>query len=63
MAVSKKYFYRQGPAPSLLDRAVGEVCVRDYSGKPTATRHEWRGLETESPTRQKAGHAQNIKHY
>ena len=34
------------------------ACVRDCSGKPGATRYEWRGLGTESPTRRLAGHAQ-----
>ena len=63
MAVSKRYLHHQGSGSLSFGEGGGEVCVRDYSGKPTATRHEWRGLETESPTRQKAGHAQNIKHY
>ncbi len=31
------------------------VCVSDRSGKPTATRNEWRGLVADSPTPK--GHA------
>ena len=34
--------------------------MKDCSGKPTATRHEWRGPGTESPTRRLAGHVQKI---
>ena len=42
----------------LLYYLLNDACVRDCSGKPTATRYEWRGLGTESPTRLPAGHAQ-----
>ena len=42
----------------LLRKFLNDACVRDCSGKPTATRNEWRGLGTESPTRLQAGHAQ-----
>jgi len=37
-----------------------DACVRDWSGKPTDTRYEWRGLATESPAPRPAaagGHA------
>ena len=33
-------------------------CVRDWSGNPTATRNEWQGPGTWSPTCHLAGHAQ-----
>ena len=38
---------------------VPVACVRDCSGKPTATRDEWRGLGTESPTRRGTPNIQN----